>query len=63
MPVTTPVVPTVATERVALLQVPDAVTSERLDVAPIQAAAVPVMAAGNALTVTGYVTAAPHPVL
>ena len=51
-PVTTPVVePTVANPVLLLLQVPPPVISLNIVVEPVQTLAVPVMAAGNGLTV------------
>ena len=63
MAVTTPVVLTVATAGVALLQTPDAVALARVDVKPIQTLVVPVMLAttGRALTVIVVDTAVTHP--
>ena len=55
-PVTTPVPPiTVATDEVLLVQVPPALVLPRVVVKPAHTFMVPVMAAGNGLTVTAIV--------
>jgi hypothetical protein len=51
----------VATAGVALLHVPPAVALLKVVVEPMQTLVVPVMAAGNGLTVTVVVTAQPVP--
>jgi hypothetical protein len=55
-PDTTPVDETVATDVEPLVHAPPDVASVRLVVLPAQTLAVPVMAAGDALTVTTVVT-------
>jgi hypothetical protein len=55
-PVTTPeVIPTVATEKLLLHHVPPDVALDNVVVEPEQTVAVPVMAAGSALTVIFFV--------
>ena len=63
MPVTTPAALTVATDGVALLQIPAAVVLESAVVEPMQILVVPVMLAttGSALTVTFVETVFTHP--
>ena len=61
-PVTTPVVaPTVAVDVAPLLQVPPGVISPKVVVAPTHMLVVPVIAAGDGLTVMGRVTVQPEP--
>lgn len=63
-PVTTPVVaPTVATDVALLLQVPPGVASLSVVVCPEHTSSVPVMADGNALTVTTRMAKHPAPVV
>ena len=61
-PVTTPVVmPTVAVERELLVHVPPAIISVSVIVEPTQTSLLPIMAGGNAYTVTVTVAAQPVP--